>query len=249
MASSRNSGTVAANRKIENGSGAIRWTNGIMPLASAIQQPWAGRGVRAMELNDTSYKFIIQWEVGGGEPYYNRFCATPTWPGGDSGITIGVGYDLGQIPAADFQSQWGPRLDPTVLSRLQTTIGLQAASAQAALAPLRDIVIPWEIAEAVYREVTVPNTCTLTEGAFPGVDQLAPNAQGALVSLVFNRGTRMTGPSRTEMAAIRTLVPQKDYEGIAEQLESMKRLWPDTKGLQDRRDAEAALVRSAIGQA
>ena len=199
-----------------------------------------------MELNDKCYQFIIQWEVGGGEPYYDRFCARPTWPGGDSGITIGVGYDLGQTHQDDFQSQWGPKLDPAILSRLEPTVGLTGASAQATLAALRDIVIPWSIAQTVYREVDVPDTCTLTEGAFPGVDQLAADAQGALVSLVFHRGTRMMGPSRTEMATIRTLVPQKDYEGIADQIESMKRLWPTVLGLRNRRDAEAALVRSAI---
>jgi hypothetical protein len=201
-----------------------------------------------MELNDTSYQFIIQWEVGGGEPFYDKFCARPTWPAGDSGITIGVGYDLGQTSADDFQSDWGARLDPGVLSRLTPLLGLQGASAQARLASVRDIVIAWTVAQGLYHDVTVPETCTLTEGAFPGVDDLAPNAQGALVSLVFNRGTRMSGVSRTEMATIRTLVPQKDYEGIAQQLEAMKRLWPNTKGLRDRRDAEAALVRSAIGQ-
>jgi hypothetical protein len=202
-----------------------------------------------MELNDTSYQFILKWEVGGGEPYYDRFCAHPTWPQGASGVTIGVGYDLGYTSVGDFQSQWAARLDPGIASRLAPVLGLKGASAQSSVASVGDIVIPWAIAEAVYREVTVPNTCALTVRAFPGVDQLASNAQGALVSLVFNRGTKMTGPTRTEMATVRTLVPQKDYEGIAEQLESMKRLWPETPGLQNRRDAEAALVRSAIAQA
>jgi peptidoglycan hydrolase-like protein with peptidoglycan-binding domain len=38
--------------------------------------------------------FIAREEVGGRD-YYDSSCARPAWPGGDSGVTIGVGYDLG----------------------------------------------------------------------------------------------------------------------------------------------------------
>ncbi len=63
-------------------------------------------------------------------------------------------------------------------------------------------------------------------------------------SIVYNRGSSMVGSSREEMRKIRDLVPLKDYQGIAQQIISMKRLWEGKglDGLLKRRDAEAALV-------
>jgi len=92
-----------------------------------------------------------------------------------------------------------------------------------------------------------------TRRAFPGFDVLPLDVQGALVSLVYNRGTRMTDSpgtnDRREMRAIRDLVAGGMVAGIAEQLRLMKRLWvgKGLDGLLRRRDAEAALVESAIG--
>ena len=87
-----------------------------------------------------------------------------------------------------------------------------------------------------------------TAQAFPGVDALPADAQGALFSLVYNRGTSMTGDSRSEMRAIRDAVPAGDLQKIADQLRAMKRLWvgKGLDGLLKRRDAEADLAESSI---
>src|SRR5262249_40302876 len=92
-----------------------------------------------------------------------------------------------------------------------------------------------------------------TEAAFPGVDALPADAQGALVSLIYNRGPRMTDrdpkvQDRREMRAIRDAVLAGDLKTIAAQLRSMKRLWEGKGlgGLLKRRDAEADLVESCI---
>jgi hypothetical protein len=37
---------------------------------------------------------IVQHEISSAS-YYRKFLSHPTWPGGSSGITIGIGYDLG----------------------------------------------------------------------------------------------------------------------------------------------------------
>jgi GH24 family phage-related lysozyme (muramidase) len=75
--------------------------------------------------------------------------------------------------------------------------------------------------------------------------ELHPNAQAALLSLVYNRGTSLSGARKREMAAIKDPVAQKKYAGITEQIRSMKRLWKDKglDGLLTRRDDEARLVR------
>jgi peptidoglycan hydrolase-like protein with peptidoglycan-binding domain len=47
--------------------------------------------------------FIAREEVG-SRGFYDAQCARPTWPGGASGVTIGVGYDLGY--QAGFAADW-----------------------------------------------------------------------------------------------------------------------------------------------
>ena len=88
--------------------------------------------------------------------------------------------------------------------------------------------------------------------AFPEFEKLPLDVQGALVSLVYNRGTSMVDDSpedrRREMRAIRDAVAESDLQEIADELRVMKRLWvgKGLDGLLKRRDAEAELVESAI---
>ena len=198
-----------------------------------------------MPLNDASLQLILDFEVSGGEPYYDKHLQSPIWPGAASGVTIGVGYDLGYNSTATINSDWGQHLDAGVLNRLLTTAGKTGQAAKAVLSSVKDVKVPWPAAFAVFQAVTIPKFTALARKAFPGFDSLDPNCQGALVSLVFNRGASMDGPRRVEMRAIRDLVPHKNYAGIAEQLRKMKRLWIGTdieKGMSRRRDAEADLV-------
>jgi GH24 family phage-related lysozyme (muramidase) len=94
----------------------------------------------------------------------------------------------------------------------------------------------------VFQRVTVPRFSDLAARTYPGLDQLHPDATGAIVSLVYNRGASLTGDHRREMAAIKPLVVARDYQGIASQIRAMQRLWPDVPGLLLRREAEAGLV-------
>jgi GH24 family phage-related lysozyme (muramidase) len=100
----------------------------------------------------------------------------------------------------------------------------------------------------VFKARTLPLHSRRTEQAFPGVEQLPADAQGALVSLVFNRGPGMEGDRRREMRAVRDAVAQKDLREIARQIRAMKRIWKGQglDGLLKRRDAEADLVESCI---
>jgi GH24 family phage-related lysozyme (muramidase) len=89
--------------------------------------------------------------------------------------------------------------------------------------------------------------------AFPGVEHFPGKVQGALMSLVFNRGTSVKGERRTEMKTIQDLVKPgrpdaQTLRQIAGALREMKRLWVNKglDGLIARREAEARLVESAI---
>jgi GH24 family phage-related lysozyme (muramidase) len=176
------------------------------------------------------------------------------WPGGESGITIGIGYDLGFATADQFRGDWGDCLPAEHCDTLCGVLGLTGQKAKARAAELKAIRIDRTAAEKVFMERSVPDAQKQTEAAFPGVDKLPPDAQGALVSLIYNRGPRMTDrdpktQDRREMRAIREAVRQGDLQGIAAQLRSMKRLWEGKKmgGLLKRRDAEADLVESCLG--
>lgn len=199
------------------------------------------------ELTPAATKLILDYEVGGGQKYYEKKLLHPTWPGGQSGVTIGVGYDLGYNSASQFQADWGARLAAADFKRLEGCLGAKAARAHALVAGVKDISVPWTAASAVFFALTVPRFYRETANAFPGLEKLPGDAQGALVSLVFNRGAGMKGDSRREMRAIRELVPKGDLKGIAAQLRSMERLWKGKHldGLIARREAEAKLVENA----
>ena len=170
------------------------------------------------------------------------------WPGGGSGITLGIGYDLGYVTDEQFEQDWDKHLKPDQIERLKTAIGLTGGSAKMRAAQFADIKVTREQGTEVFKERTLPLHSKRTEGAFPGVDQLPADAQGALVSLVFNRGPGMEGDRRREMRAVRDAVGRKDLREIARQIRAMKRIWEGQglAGLLRRRDAEADLVESAI---
>lgn len=198
-----------------------------------------------MQLNDASMNLILRFEVGGGEPYYDKHLRFPTWPEGQSGITIGVGYDMGYNTGSTISDDWGQVLNKSYIDQLLPCAQKTGTAAQSLLSSVKNIDIPWSAAFSVYNNVTIPKFWRLTCSTFPGIENCDPNCQGALLSLVFNRGTSMKGDSRLEMRNIKDLVPKKDYKNIAAQIRAMKRIWKGTsieQGMSRRRDAEADLV-------
>lgn len=216
---------------------AIAGARGEVELRSPVRLP------DRPKLSADGYKLILDYEVGGGRPYYDAKLRFPTWPGEYSGVTIGVGWDCGYNSLAAFRHDWS-QLSENSRARLERTIGFTRAAAKEKLKLVWNIAVDWKLAEGVYNNVTVPKFWLLTRNAFPGFDELHENGQAVLLSLTFNRGASFYGTRREEMRAIRDLVPRKDYRGMAVQLRQMKRLWPDTLGLRRRRDAEARLMES-----
>jgi GH24 family phage-related lysozyme (muramidase) len=194
-------------------------------------------------------ELLHEFEVGGGETYYNAKLKRFTWPGVASGPTIGIGVDCGYYSPEELEKIFNflPKKD---LDLVKAASGKTGAAGKTYTSVLRKagIEVSWEQAQEIFETLTWPKFARATERAFPGVDKLAPDAYGALVSLVFNRGTSMAGERRKEMRAIRDLVPKKDYRGIARELRKMKRIWEGegADGLLRRRDAEAALVENCV---
>ncbi|MEM7013391.1 MAG: DUF5675 family protein [Verrucomicrobiota bacterium] len=177
------------------------------------------------------------------------------WPGASSGITIGHGYDLGYYSKDEFYADWGQLLSNDVMNRLAKALGKTGKTAANMASRFSDIRISANAADTVFSKATVPKICRMTLQAFPGVTQLPADAQGALASLVYNRGPNTQDTSRRrEMYDIKVTIQNprmsidKKLDKIADSIESMKRLWEGKglTGLLRRRDAEAALVRSCI---
>jgi len=173
------------------------------------------------------------------------------WPGGEAGITIGIGYDLGYVTVDQFESDWDERVPPSAFRRLRAAIGLRGIEARNLASELADIRIGRSDAEAVFTQKTLPLARFKAKRAFPGMDRLPPDTQGALVSLVCSCGTSMAGGRRQEMRAIRTAVVLGDLREIALQIRCMKWLWfgQGLPGILKRREAEAELVDSSIAAA
>ncbi len=174
------------------------------------------------------------------------------WPGNSSGISLGRGYDLGFVSADEFKCDWENHLAADQIKRLAKAIGKTGSVAKNIAAQFADIRIQVAAADAVFVKATLPKFKHTTGKAFPRMTALHPDVQGALVSLVFNRGAAMQGDRRREMREVRdavastTLPTETKLRHIAASILSMKRLWPDTLGLRRRRDAEAKLVEEAI---
>jgi GH24 family phage-related lysozyme (muramidase) len=190
------------------------------------------------ELTQAGHELILSFE---------GFDARPAWPQGASGVTIGWGYDLGYYSRAVIVGDWH-ELRNDWLERLSAQSGVTGRKAKDRIAQLRDILIERDIGTRVFDNVDVAREFANCKRAFPGFIDLRPNAQAALISLTFNRGTSMIGNNRREMRAIRDLVPRKDYGGMATQLRLMIRVWygtPIVRGMKNRRLAEAQLMEEA----
>lgn len=191
---------------------------------------------------------IIQHEIGGRAVYDKKY-QKPIWAGGDSGCTIGIGYDMGYNTEKQFLADWSSNLNLNFINALRPLCGLKGEQVRGMIkGEVLNVRIPYNTAYEVFVKSSLPRYYALTKKIYPNMDLLNEDTQGALVSMVYNRGNKLEGDSRAEMRAIVDLIAKQDYEGIAEQIEKSKRLW-EGKGLDGlvvRREAEADLVRDSM---
>lgn len=198
-------------------------------------------------ISKKSIEMIIQHEVGGRAVYEKRY-QKPIWAGGDSGLTIGLGYDIGYVKEAQLFSDW-QGLNLNFLNALKRFCGVKGEVVKTMMrGEVLNVIIPYNIAYEVFVKKSIPKYYAMTKKIYPQLDELNDDTRGALVSMVYNRGAKIDGDSRKEMKAIVDLVAKKDYDGIAEQIEQSKRLWEhkNLDGLVLRREAEADLIRDSI---
>lgn len=196
-------------------------------------------------ISNRAVDLMIGSEVGGRQQYDLRY-SRPVFPCPNCGITIGIGYDIGYSTREEFLSDWHD-LPKEHLERLARAAELKGAQARALLAQVSDIVVPWDVTLAVFRNHILPIQARKTFRAFPQSIGLPPESFGALVSVVYNRGPSMSGDRRKEMFAIRELIRWREFQAIPEQFRAMKWIWArDEGGLPRRREEEAVLFESGI---
>ncbi len=174
-------------------------------------------------------------------------------PPGLSGVTIGYGYDLGFSTREEFSKAWARHLPLPDFSLLAGALGKKGQVAEAYSLKLRNVKpITKAQAREVFDRCTLPKYTRQAAQTFPGLEIFTDNQQGVLVSLVFNRGTDLTGDRRKEMMNIRNIIKSNDtlenkVKKVANQFILMQRVWPSNDpqsghpGLRRRRRAEGAL--------
>lgn len=197
-------------------------------------------------------ELIIEQEVS-SEKVYNARYTRPTWPGGASGVTIGIGYDLGMSTIAQIKSAWGNLVSPAMLQAMTQCAGMTGEAGRKALSHVRDkINIPWDVALHVFENVDMPRWVGIVKSRLPNCDALSPDCLGALVSLAYNRGPSFdrAGDRYREMRAIKKHMKDRRYDLIPNEFRSMARLWQNTsvRGLVARRNAEADLFERGLKQ-
>lgn len=221
-----------------------------MPQIIPPEAPGDALALDRYGISQKAFDLIVESEVSSRAVYEARY-RRPTLPGGQSGVTIGIGYDCGHTRAATIRSEWTGRIPATMVTALAGIAGLKGEAARKNLAVLRQLVdVPWEAALGVFADASLPKYVLLARSALPNFDELPPDCQGALVSLVYNRGASfaVAGPRYAEMRTIKALMAAQDFGAIAAQLQAMKRLWsaPSVRGVALRREREAALFTAGL---
>jgi hypothetical protein len=203
-----------------------------------------------MQISQTAFDMIVAEEVT-SKAYYERHYQRPEWPGVQSGVTVGIGYDLGQASQAKIRADWAGLVPPDMLEVMAGCAGFVGSAGQAKCAAVKNrILVPWDAAMHVFANRDVPAWTSTVMRAVPGSDKLTPSCLGTLVDTAYNRGASFNnaGDRYREMRAIRDEVRVGNLGAVPAEFQSMKRLWPGVSGLQRRCDHRIDLWRKGMAE-
>jgi hypothetical protein len=190
---------------------------------------------------------LIVTEEDGDKPYYLKYEAGFSWPGGSSGPTVGVGYDLGYEHTVE--ADWTGFIDAGRIGMLNRGVGLTGERAREWVnAHRHDVAITWEESLAQFTDRGLPKWEAITREHLPNTDKLPGDCFGVLVSLTYNRGPSydMLGSRYTEMRNIRAHMAAQHFDLIPHEILAMRRLWPVGGDLWRRRGHEADLFAAGL---
>lgn len=195
---------------------------------------------------------IIAEEVT-SKAYFIKHYTRPEWPGGASGVTIGIGYDLGYATREKVRADWAKHVSPAMLSVMQSCCGVTGGAASSLLRQVKQAIqVGWDPSIDVFMNRDIPaweQTCLKALG--PNFLLMNSTCRGILVSIAYNRGAGGFNSStdrNREMLAIHNAVKAKNWSVIPALIDSMARLWVGTTvaGVAKRRHREAALFRAGL---
>lgn len=197
-----------------------------------------------MRISQKAFDMCVAEEVT-SKDYYTKHYQRPEWPGLSSGVTVGIGYDLGQATRAKISQDWSGLVDQNMLLVMLSCSGLTGTAGKTKCADVKSLIlIPWDVALKVFAERDVPQWTAAVLHAVPGSERLTPSCLGVLFDTAYNRGVagfNSTGERYRELKAIRDDVETNRLSDVPAQFRSMKRLWPNTAGLLRRCDHRIAL--------
>lgn len=181
----------------------------------------------ATPVSDRAFDMIVGHELARQGPA----APNPSWPGGEAGVTFGIGYDLGYTSSAQLTADWCHRIEEMWIHRLEGKIGIRGPAAVDAIDEMNRRVmmdITMEDSIWVFRWKTLPRHIGVTEAAFGNSWRLGPDCLGALVSLVWRRGARFMqgGNEFSEMAAIADAMHEGAFARVPDLLNVMARHYP-----------------------
>jgi hypothetical protein len=205
-----------------------------------------------LNISQAGIDLIVNEETGGQAYFYHSGENHPDWPGGQSGVTIGIGYDLGYSTPSTIAADWAALPEDEIVA-LQSVAGIHGAAASSHAHELHWVTVSWEVAMDVFANRDLPKWVDICDRDLPNFGDLHGDCRGALVSLAFNRGESWntsaandaTGRYR-EMRAIKSLMMQKRFDDIPAQFLAMRRLWPVDGDLWKRRGHEADLFKQGL---
>ena len=133
------------------------------------------------QISQTAIELIVAAEVTSRAIYEKKY-RHPEWPGGASGITIAIGYDVGYASPAKFRKDWYGRISQGMIEALLPCCGVRGEAARRMLASVRDKVdVPWQPAMDIFMLTDLPEWIAKVCRAVLGAEKLNPDCLGALV--------------------------------------------------------------------
>jgi GH24 family phage-related lysozyme (muramidase) len=200
------------------------------------------------QASERALALIIYFEVTDQQMYERKYTHL-TWAGGASGVTIGIGFDVGQSSSSELRNDWRGAIPDQMIALLERAVGVTGPDAQVFAERFSDQVeVPWTAANTVFRSKTVTFWSAILERALPNTHDLSPDCYGALLSLTYNRGASYSKPGDRfrEMRAIHACMTSCSFGDIPAQILAMQRLWPAKSGLYERRAREADLFEAGL---
>jgi len=231
-------------------------SRGMDEVATALRLGLERAPIRAPKsatpISSRASDLIVYCEVTNQEQYSHRY-NKPVWPKGASGVTIGIGYDLGYTTPEALAQDWAGYISTDAINTLSQACGLTGTAAGDFISELPSVTIDWNTAVKQFSRESQPRYVGATVNALPNTNLLSQDCLGALVSLVYNRGASFStaGSRFLEMRNIKAHMEQKSFDKVPAEIRAMKQLWtgdPSLKGLLVRREAEATLFELGMSQ-